>query len=72
MGGPSVCVCVCVGGGGGWDPPEPQLPPQILKIYETKHPLFIEVCVFRIRYNLNKIFASDTWARMSLNELKWV
>ena len=24
-----------------------------------------------MRFNLNNIFASDAWAEMSLNELKW-
>ena len=25
----------------------------------------------QMRFNLNKIFASDAWAEMSLNESKW-
>ena len=25
-----------------------------------------------MRFNINKIFVSDAWAEMSLNELKWV
>ena len=50
---------------------EAQLPPQSLKIYQTELPLFIEVCIFQMRFNLNKIFASDVWVEMSLNELKW-
>ena len=33
-------------------------------------PVFMEVCVNRKRFNLNKNFASDAWAEMSLNELK--
>ena len=30
-----------------------------------------EVCVFRMRLNLNKISASDVWAEINLNEFKW-
>ena len=50
---------------------EAQVPPQSLKIYQTELPVFIKVCVFQMWFNLNKIFASDAWAEMSLNELKW-
>ena len=48
-------------GRGGQKPnPPPPLPsPQNINIYETELPLFIEVCIFRMRFNLNKIFASD-------------
>ena len=49
---------------------EAQLPPQNLTIYKTELPLFIEVRVFQMRFNLNKTFASDAWAEMNLNELK--
>ena len=38
---------------------ETQLPSQNLKIYYTELPLFIEVCVFRMRFNLNKSFTID-------------
>ena len=48
---------------------EAQLPPQSLKIYQTELPLFIEVCVFRMRFDINETFCQ--WC-MSLNELKWV
>ena len=30
----------------------------------------MEVCVFRMQFNLDKIFVSGAWAKMSLNELK--
>ena len=46
---------------------EDQLPQQNLKIYFMDLPLFIAVYIFRMRFNLNKIFASDAWAEMSLN-----
>ena len=47
-----------------------QLPLQNLKTYLTDLPLYIEVCIFRIRFNLNEIFASDALAEMRLNKLK--
>ena len=50
---------------------ENQLRLQNLKIYLMDLPLFIEVYIFRMKFNLNKIFASDVWAEMSLNKLKW-
>ena len=50
---------------------ENQLRLQNLKIYLMDLPLFIEVYIFRMKFNLNKIFASDAWAEMSLNKLKW-
>ena len=34
-------------------------------------PLFTEVYVIRMLFNLKKTFVSDTWAEVSLNELKW-
>ena len=50
---------------------EAQLPLQNLKIYLMDLLLFIETYIFRVRFNLNKIFASDAWAEISLNKLKW-
>ena len=50
---------------------ETQLRLQNLKIYLMDLPLFIEVYIFRMKFNLNKTFASDAWAEMSLNKLKW-
>ena len=38
---------------------------------EVKAQIFMEVFVFRMRFNLNNIFASDAWAEMSWNEPKW-
>ena len=38
---------------------EAQLPLQNLKIYLMDLLLFIETYIFRVRFNLNKIFASD-------------
>ena len=32
--------------------------------------LFIEKCILQMRFNLNKIFASEAWAEMSRNELR--
>ena len=46
---------------------EAQVAPQNLQIYYTELTLFIEVYVFQMRFNLNKIFTSDVWAEMSLN-----
>ena len=50
---------------------EAQLPSQNLNIYQTNLPVFIERCIFPMWFNLNKIFASDAWAEMSLKELEW-
>ena len=51
---------------------EAQIPLQSLKIYQTELPLFIHVCIFRMRFSLNNlVFASDTWAKTSSNELEW-
>ena len=50
---------------------EAQLPLQNLKDYLMDLPLFIEVYIFRMMFNLNKIFASDAWVERSLNKLKW-
>ena len=50
---------------------EAQLSLQNLKSYLMDLPLFIEVYIFQMRFNLNKIFASDAWAEMSSNKLKW-
>ena len=51
--------------------PEAQHPLQNLKIYLIDLPLFIEVYIFWMRFNLNKNFVSDAWADMSLNKFKW-
>ena len=45
---------------------EAQLPLQNINIYQTVLPLFIEVCVFQMRLDQDKIFASVAW-----HELKW-
>ena len=50
---------------------EAQLPLQNLKIYLMNLSLFIELYIFRMRFNLNKIFACDARAEMSLNKLNW-
>ena len=50
---------------------EAEFPPQSLKFYYIELPLFIEVCVFWMWFNLNKVSASDALAEISLNELKW-
>ena len=50
---------------------EAQLSLQNLKSYLMDLPLFIEVYIFQMRFNLNKIFACDAWAEMSSNKLKW-
>ena len=60
-------------------------PPQSLKMYLIELPLFIEVCVFRMLFNLNKILPvmhelkwaqissnEPKWSQKSLNEFKWV
>ena len=50
---------------GKWEPPPPcvgdgnSTPPQNPKIYLTDLPLFKEACIFRMRFNLKTIFASD-------------
>ena len=49
---------------------EAQLLLQNLKTYLTDLPLYIEVCIFRIKFNLNEIFARDALAEMRLNKLK--
>ena len=54
---------------------EVQLTPQSLKIYQTELPFFIEVRVFRMRLNLNKVLPvmhELKWAQMNQNELKRV
>ena len=50
---------------------EAQLRLQNLKIYLMDLLLFMEVYIFRIKFNLNNIYSSDAWAEMSLNKLKW-
>ena len=40
-------------------PPFPTPTLQTLNIYKTELPLVMEVYVFQMRFNLNKIFASD-------------
>ena len=53
---------------------EVHFPLQSLKIHETELPLFIEVCVFRMRCIQNKIFPAMhelKWAEMNWNESKW-
>ena len=49
---------------------EAQLLLQNLKTYLMDLPLYIEVCIFRIKFNLNEIFARDALAEMRLNKLK--
>ena len=49
---------------------EAQLLLQNLKTYLTDLPLYIEVYIFRIKFNLNEIFAKDALAEMRLNKLK--
>ena len=58
-----------IGGLSAWGM-EAQLPLQNLKIYLMNLPPFIELYIFRMRFNLNKIFACDARAEMSLNKLK--
>ena len=53
---------------------EVQLPLQNLKIYLMDLSLFVKVYIFRMRFNLNKIFVSDSrakWAYIRLNKPKW-
>ena len=45
-------------------------PTKSLNISWTEPVLFMEVCIFRMRFNLIKICGNDTWDEMSLNELK--
>ena len=58
-----------IGGLSAWGM-EAQLLLQNLKIYLMNLPLFIEVYIFKMRFNLNKIFFFFPWAEMSLNKLK--
>ena len=54
------------GRGMGGEVVEAQFSLKKLKICKMDLPFFIEVCTFRMRrFNLYKIFASDSWAEMN-------
>ena len=57
------CEASCMVGGS----PTPPAKPQDLL---NGVPLFMEICGLWMWFNINKIFASDAWAEMSLNEVK--
>ena len=38
--------------------------------YQTVIPIFIEVFIFQMQFNLKTIFSSYAWAQMSSNEPK--
>ena len=45
-------------------------PRKALIFIKQGSPLFMKECLFRMRFNLNIIFASNAWGEMILNELK--
>ena len=54
----------------GWMGSVSPTPCKTLRFIKWSFSLYRDICVFRMHFNRNKIFAADSLTEMSLNELK--